>query len=128
MCQPVNAYDEYKGKAESFERHLWGVSIGTDGNIDHVEITLFAGPGEKFIVDRIEREKRCGSIEHLGNDLYRFTADVYDSAEMLPWIRTFIGRIVSFECSNEQTSRTFFSDLQDMNDIYGTGGETDAVS
>jgi len=44
---------------------------------------------------------------------------------MLPWIRTFIGRIVDLQCSNKFVVKTFNDDLRHMEAIYG--GETDAV-
>ena len=52
-------------------------------------------------------------------------ADVYDASEMLPWIRTFIGRIVDLQCSNKFVVKTFNDDLRHMEAIYG--GETDAI-
>ena len=55
----------------------------------------------------------------------RFIADVYDASEMLPWIRTFIGRIVDLQCNNKFVVKTFNDDLRHMEAIYG--GETDAV-
>ena len=54
-----------------------------------------------------------------------FSADVYDAAEMLPWIRTFIGRIEKLECSNSHVIETFYADLEAMRAVYG--GDNDAV-
>ena len=52
-------------------------------------------------------------------------ADVYDASEMLPWIRTFIGRIVNLQCSNQFVVNTFYEDLQRMEAMYG--GDADAI-
>ena len=52
-------------------------------------------------------------------------ADVYDAAEMLPWIRTFIGRISELKCSSAYVEQRFREDLRRMNEMYG--GESDAV-
>jgi len=44
---------------------------------------------------------------------------VYDSSELIPWIRTFICRIVSFHFSNRALEERFLTDLQAMYRIYG---------
>ncbi len=118
-------YDKYLGYHEKFDEHLWGVSTGPDHNLDHVEMTVYFGPGEEYIVQRLEREKRHGTVEIIGEHSCKFTADVYDASEMLPWIRTFIGRITDLQCSSEHMLKTFYEDLKQMSDMYG--GDDDAV-
>jgi hypothetical protein len=81
--------------------------------------------GEDYLVQRLEREKRSGRIEKVNDYTYKFVADVYDATEMLPWIRTFIGRIVSLDCSNHHLTETFYSDLAAMEQMYG--GDQNAV-
>ena len=85
-------------------------------------MTVRFGPEEEFIVQRLEREKRHGTVERLGSGLCRFSADVYDASELLPWLRTFIGRIVGLECSNPAVVETFNEDLRRMSELYGGGG------
>ena len=120
-----NNWDKYTGFYDKFKENLWGVSIGAGHSLDHVEMTLRVNKHEGFIIDRLEREKRCGSVEQVDDCTYRFVADVYDSTEMLPWIRTFTGRIANFKCSNTFTRDRFYEDLEMMRALYG--GETDAV-
>ncbi len=116
---------KYTGFYEKLKENLWGVSTGSGHDLDHVGMTVYIGKNEGFILDRLQREKRCGKLEVLDEHTVRITADVYDAAEMLPWIRTFIGRIVTFECSSEFTRRRFYEDLEAMMAQYGGG--TDAV-
>ena len=118
-------YEKYLGFQQKFDEHLWGVSTGQDYNLDHIEMTIHFDPGEDFILHRLDREKRHGRLEILDEQTCRFVADVYDASEMLPWIRTFIGRIVDLQCSNKFVVKTFNDDLRHMEAIYG--GETDAV-
>ena len=84
-------------------------------------MTVRLGPGEDFIVQRLEREKRHGTVEILDSSTCRFTADVYDASELLPWLRTFIGRIVELKCSNPFVTDTFSEDLRRMSALYGGG-------
>ena len=61
------------------ERRVWCVK--------NIPITIHFGPGEEFVLHRLEREKRHGTVELPDAQTYRFTADVYDASEMLPWLR-----------------------------------------
>ena len=87
--------------------------------LDHLEMQVHVGEDEGFIVDRLNREKRHGSVEQVDDETWKFTADVYDASEMMPWLRTFIGRIVKLECSNEFVTRIFREDLEKMRSLYG---------
>lgn len=118
-------YSRYLGYQEKFDRHLWGVSAGPDHNLDHIEMTVHFDPGEEFILQRLEREKRHGAVELLDAQTCRFSADVYDASELLPWLRTFIGRIVDLKCTNRYVVDTFREDLARMEALYG--GEENAV-
>lgn len=71
----------------------------------------------------MEREKRHGTVEILDDRTCRFTADVYDASELLPWLRTFIGRIVELKCSDPMVTDTFHEDLRRMSALYGGGGD-----
>ena len=124
-------YDKYLAKAEAMEQHLWGVSmnrIGEDGEIklEHVELVVRLGEDEPYILQCLEREKRCGEVTMLSEGRYQFTADVRDAGELLPWLRTFIGRIESFSCSNKKIEERFWRDMEAVYAMYGlseAGGE-----
>ena len=126
-------YDKFLAQAESMEQHLWGVSMNIpskDGkvNLDHVELVVRAGEAEPYILQCLEREKRCGKVTKLDEGSYQFTADVRDAGELLPWLRTFIGRIESFTCSNKKVEERFWQDLDAVYAMYGlkkAGGENE---
>lgn len=103
---------------ERFSEKLWGVSVSPGGETEHLEMTVCADPTEPFIVQRLHREKRNGTVTELGDNLYLYQTDVYDALEMLPWIRTFIGRIVSIKCSNPKVTERYLRDLDAMADLY----------
>ena len=119
-------YAKYLNDQKKFDRHLWGVSTGADRGLDHIEMTIHFGPDEEYILQRLEREKRHGSVEILDAHTCKFTADVYDASEMLPWLRTFIGRIVELKCSSRSVVELFYGDLMRMDAMYG--GDANAVS
>ena len=111
---------------KTFMGRVWGVSHNRSEATTHLEMTVFVGDGEDHIPRRLEREKRCGRVERLDEHHWRFTADVYDAQEMLPWLRTFIGRITELKCDDPQVTERFYGDLAAMAALYG--GDGDAVS
>jgi hypothetical protein len=114
--------EEYRAFHAKLRENLWGTSFGAMHSLDHLEMVLRVEEGEEYIVDRLLREKRCGRVEKTGEGLWRFSADVYDAGEMLPWLRTFIGRIVKLESSNSFAVRRFYEDLAAMETMYGGDG------
>jgi hypothetical protein len=110
----------YIRDAETFAKHLWGVSCaaGREDSLQHVEMVIVYREDEDHIPMRLEREKRCGSVEIIGEGRVRFTADVFDAWELMPWIRTFTGRIEEFRCSNEEVLDTFYFDLLETLALY----------
>ena len=101
------------------EKHMWGVSLG-DGEKVHVEFCVKVKEDEAYIINRLYREMRCGTVEPVPDSpgLVKFSADVYDAHEMFPWIRTFICRIVSLKISDHELEKHFWKAISDMYDIY----------
>lgn len=121
--EPSPRFDELRAELDKMQTKMWGVSArrkfsGTE-HIEHVEFDIRVADNEDFIVRRLEREKRIGKIEKLDNNTYRFTAEVYDTSEMIPWIRTFICRITNLNFSNKALENQFKRDLREMYRMYG---------
>lgn len=92
--------------------HVWGVSNSDNMKRTwHVKISIHVGPGEEFIVRRLSREKRCGTVSQACENLWIYEADVCDPREMIPWIRTYIGRIISLESDHLDFLKRFKEDL-----------------
>lgn len=81
--------DKYRAFHDKFKQNLWCVSTGAGYSLDHIEMSIHVGKREGYILDRLEREKRCGWIEIVDEHTYKFVADVYDVAEMLIRILSF---------------------------------------
>ncbi len=128
-AEVCDAFDKLKARLEKYEKHMWGVNCRFSGReLEHIELDIFVGEGEKHIITRLEREKRCGRVEMIDENTYRFSADVFDANEMIPWIRTFICRIKRLECSNKALEKSFKDDLSEMYRLYGiSGGESSDI-
>lgn len=116
-------FDALRARCQQYRAHLWGTSGGSGRHIEHFEMVIRYGPGEGFIPQRLEREKRTGTVEYLEEGRIRFSADVYDASELMPWVRTFIGRIEKIECTNPVVTARFRDTLREMAQMYG--GEMD---
>ena len=112
-------HEKYEGYFKKFRKNLWGTSIGVGFTVEHIEMTLHFEADERFIIDRLEREKRSGRVEIIDEHTCKFIADVYDANELMPWLRTFIGRIEKLECSNKSVEELFYKDLDEMCRMYG---------
>ena len=116
LKEQCDNYDSYLLKLEELRKYMWGVAYSS--KIEHVEFVLEIKEKEKWIYHRLMREKRIGKVEKLDDTHYCFKADVYDSFELVPWIRTFIGRITSMNFSNRTVENIFKSDLHKMYEMY----------
>lgn len=120
ICEKFDALRAALAKAEN---HMWGVNCKWNvKRVEHVEFEIRIEDDEQFIVRRLEREKRCGRVEKIDDNHYRYVAEVFDSTEMLPWIRTFISRITKMNFSNRNAENKFKADIQEMYRMYGIDG------
>lgn len=119
-CEKFDALRAALAKAEN---HMWGVNCKWNvKRVEHVEFEIRIEDDEQFIVRRLEREKRCGRVEKIDDNHYRYVAEVFDSTEMLPWIRTFISRITKMNFSNRNAENKFKADIQEMYRMYSIDG------
>lgn len=114
----VGNYETYQEYSMDEQPHIWGVSTG-QSNIEHIEMVLSVAQKDIHIARRLEREKRVGTVERIDETTWWFSADVYDALELLPWLRTFIGRITSLTCSNKRVEEQFWGDISALVSQYG---------
>lgn len=119
--EPSIRFDALRKQLTEMQPHIWGVSTQNHaGSVtEQVTFTVQYAEHETFIHQRLEREKRCGTVEKLDAFTSRFSADVYDAAELIPWMRTFLCRITIFRFSNPKLQEQFAKDIQEMYRLYG---------
>ncbi len=117
---PCPDYERLRAKLDQLQSGMWGVSTTNQNRpLQHVEFTVRYSPDEEHIHRRLLREKRCGRVERLSPVTSRFSADVYDANELVPWIRTFICRITRIQFSEPLQQKRFYDDLNAMYKMYG---------
>ncbi len=115
-------FQEHRQKLQQIEKHIWSIQCYPRKKLEHVEFVIFIQKYESYIYQRLLREKRCGDIIQIDDCHYRFVADVYDTLEMIPWIRTFICRITELHFSNRTIENEFKNDLLKMYQMYNIEG------
>lgn len=116
-------FDLWREKADEMRAHMWGVSTQSSaGGTEHVEFTVCFGEREEHICRRLLREKRCGEVIKLDESHAKYTADVYDTNELVPWMRTFICRITDIDFSNKMVEARFRRDIKAMYRLYDLDG------
>lgn len=117
----VENYNDLQEKLARNRRYVWGVSFQNGGK-HHLDTLTMAiqviEPDENYIIDRLRREGRGGAVTRTAPGIYTYETSVFDCNEMLPWLRTFTGRILSLKCSDPWVTRQFYQDLQVMYQLY----------
>lgn len=122
-------FDTLREKLAGMQPFMWGVSTqGGSARRESVEFTVFFGNDEQHIYRRLLREKRCGTAELLDEHHAKFCAEVYDTNELITWMRTFICRITSINFSNKDIEARFKADIEMMNRIYDRSCDIGEVS
>lgn len=123
MEEATPRFDELRAALDRMQTKMWGVTTQRnrygEEALEHVDFTVKISNGEEHIVRRLNREKRIGTVTKIDGNTYRFSADVYDISEMIPWIRTFLCRITQLNFSNKELAKQFKDDLAAMYRMYG---------
>ncbi len=119
LLEPFADYAYYKEKLKGNLPFCFGVSFGAAHEMDTIRLTLSVREGpEDYIIHRLKREGRGGTVTRVEPGVWSYEITVFDGNELMPWIRTFIGRILSFESSSPFLRRKFYHDLREMAEMY----------
>lgn len=128
----------YPSHTEAYAKNApysWGVSFGTSRKPETIRMQILLDEElEPHIITRLEREGRNGQITRIQPGLYEYTVSCWDGGEMLPWVKTFTGRVRQFTCSNKAVEQRLWADMRAMKELYlcdtgepdtgeGVGGE-----
>ena len=74
---------------------------------------------EDYVLNRLNREGRGGEILKIRENTFLYTGNFFDVNEMLSWVKTFTGRILDLQCSNETALKKITADWERMYRMYG---------
>lgn len=114
---------EYELHRENLRRNLpycWGVSFGGRSRMETLCMTLYIDEAsEGHIINRLRREGRGGEVQQVRENVWLYMGTFFDTNEMLPWIKSFTGRILDLQCSNQAVLDKVTADLKAMYQMYG---------
>lgn len=119
LLEPDPDFMSYQEDLAAHLPHVWGVSFGNSRTPQTVSFQIrLDEKTEDYILNRLQREGRHGTVKRLEPGLYEYTNTCWDSAEMLPWVRSFTGRVVSFSSTDPNVERRFWRDVRLMEQLY----------
>lgn len=121
LSEVVENFEKLREALQRNLSYVWGVSFQNNQrtHIETITLTLhIQEKSEAFIIGRLEREGKGGTITRIAPNTYTYEKEVFDTNEMLPWIRTFTGRILDIKCSSDRLKTLFYEDMQKMYEIY----------
>jgi len=79
---------------------------------------------EQHIINRLNTEGRGGELIRTSQNIYVYSKEIYDSNEIMHWVKSFTGRIISVDCKDKNIVNKFYKDMQRMYDMYIGSEET----
>lgn len=121
----MESYEFFQKRKEELNKNIlscWGVSFSANSrNVRIEEIFLKLRIDEKresYILERLHREGRGGEVLKVEENVFLYSGAFFDTNEMLPWIKTFIGRIIDIQGSNSFVIHKLERDLDIMYKMY----------
>ncbi len=121
LLQTDEAYDKHMESLDAASPYIWGVSLGNVQTKEPEKVSmeiLLDETEEDYILTRLEREGRGGWLKRLEPGVYEYQCLCLDTMELLPWIKSFTGRIRAFHCSNAAVKNRFWDDMKMMQAYY----------
>ena len=103
---------------DSIKEHLWGKSSKM-GELDPIKFTVQYDATEFYILKRLQREDFTRHIDVKANENKAiFSFAPFDSKELIPWIRSYFGRITHFHFKNEEFQQQLTDEIKKLYAIY----------
>ncbi len=116
-------YDYLKEKLNGNLDKCWGVSFGGSTRCEKISVKFYIDEKKELhIINRLKREGRGGEIERIDKNVYLYSKEIFDTNEVMSWIKSFTGRIISVDGTSKFVVDKFYSDMKRMYEIY-LGGE-----
>jgi len=95
----------------------------TIDDLKTISVIIHVDDSEQFIIERIYREIDKDNIDSIDDNTYRLNFKTSNLYDLIPYIRTYFGRIVYIECSDKLIEKKIKQDLMETLDLYNDGEE-----
>lgn len=124
VLEPVPEYHLLRTKLHKNLPHCFGVSFGGPNRMEEIHLKLTIDEtNEAYVIDRLSREGRGGELMRIQKNEYLYSGYFYDTNEILPWIKTFTGRILDIQGSNQFCIDKVIADWEKMYRMYCSSEE-----
>ena len=100
----------------------WGVALAgmdTPRKLEKWELILHIDEKEEAsLITQFEQAHENGILQRVGIDTFSYTLSILDANEAVPWLRQFVGRIISINCTNKLACTRFINDIKLMKSYY----------
>lgn len=121
LLEPCKQYREYQQALTKNLPLCWGVSFNGTQRKEEIYLKLFIDEEtEIYMIDRLKREAHNGEILKISKNTFLYSGVFFDTNEMLPWIKTFTGRILDIQGSNDYAIQKLTADLALLYQMYCT--------
>lgn len=117
ICEEIieeSTRDKLLCKLQERLTHTWNVNFFKGAMPKKVELRIHVGRDEDFIINRLEREGHGGSLIKVSENEVLYSTSLYDPTEIIPWVKSFIGRIKEFRCEDKTIEKTFYEDIRQL--------------
>lgn len=119
LGEPIAGYDSIRQKCESCFERSFSLEY-QQHDLKQVRMVLYIEEQtERYVLERLRREGCHGVTTRLKQNTFEYTIEVPDTLEMVPWLRTFIGRIISIEGTETSVITMFKNDIETMMSMVG---------
>ena len=120
LLQECPFYEELSLKLKRNLPHCWGVSFGSSrSRLEEICMKLYIDEKkEPYILNRLYREGRGGEVLRIRENEYLYSGFFFDTNEMLSWVKTFTGRVMDIQCSNQAAVSKVTGDWERMYHMY----------
>ena len=123
LLEVCEEFHELREKLNKNLNKCWGVSFGGNHRGEKFTMKLYIDEErEAHIINRLYREGRGGKVNKLDKNIYEYSKEIFDTNEIMHWVKSFTGRIISVDCDSKHIVNKFNNDMRRMHRMY-IGGE-----
>ncbi len=114
-----NETDMIKNNLDKNISKVWSVGFEGKHREESISFKLFINEKyESYVIDRIHREGRNGTLSKLEENIFLYTVTLFDTNDISPWLKTFMGRILEVTGTNDAVINRFYKDIKKMKEMY----------
>ncbi|MFQ8599472.1 MAG: WYL domain-containing protein [Oscillospiraceae bacterium] len=119
LLDSVPGYEEMRLRFEQNLSRCWGVSFEGRDRYEEIYMKLHIDENtERYVLHRLISEGRGGDVFRIAHNTFLYIRRAFGTNEMLPWIKTFTGRILSLDGTNQAVVDRFYQDMERMRRMY----------